>query len=65
MYPYSQDKVRYEYLMEVLSVYRLTLGQPRQEELMEAIKKEKWDAKELEKLYINLSPWRKNCYNRK
>lgn len=43
--------------MDVLSVYRLTLGQPRQEELFETIHKENWDMDELEKLYINLSPW--------
>lgn len=64
MYPYSRDKTRYEYLIEVLSIYRLTLGQPRQEELMEAIRKENWDPDQLEKLYINLSPWQKNYHQR-
>jgi hypothetical protein len=57
MYPFSQDKCRYDRLLEVLSVYRLTLGQPRQEELYEAIQKEHWDEASLEELYINLSPW--------
>lgn len=57
MYPYSQDRCRYDHLMDVLSVYRLTLGQPRQEELFETIHKENWNMDELKKLYINLSPW--------
>ena len=59
MYPFSQDKCRYDRLLEVLSVYRLTLGQPKQEELYEAIRKEHWDEASLEELYINLSPWLK------
>ncbi|WP_294852339.1 helicase-related protein [uncultured Oscillibacter sp.] len=57
MYPYSQDHEKYNRLLEVLSLYRLTLGQPRQEELLEAIKKSNWDLAQLKKLYINLSPY--------
>ena len=34
MYPYSQDHVRYDRIIKILSLYRLTLGQPRQEELI-------------------------------
>ena len=63
MYPFSQDRCRYDRLMDMLSVYRLTLGQPRQEELYEAIRKEHWDAASLEKLYINLSPWFKQNHD--
>lgn len=63
MYPYSQDRCRYDHLMDVLSVYRLTLGQPRQEELFETIHKENWDMDELKKLYINLSPWNRAHHN--
>lgn len=47
----------------VLSVYRLTLGQPRQEELFETIHKENWNMDELKKLYINLSPWNQPHHN--
>lgn len=60
MYPFSQDRCRYDRLLEVLSIYRLTLGQPKQEELYEAIHKEHWDEASLEELYINLSPWIKD-----
>lgn len=63
MYPYSQDRCRYDHLMDVLSVYRLTLGQPRQEELFETIHKENWNMGELKKLYINLSPWNRAHHN--
>ncbi len=63
MYPYSQDRCRYDHLMDVLSVYRLTLGQPRQEELFETIHKENWNMDELKKLYINLSPWNRAHHN--
>lgn len=63
MYPYSQDGHRYDRLLEVLSVYRLTLGQPKQEELFEAIKKECWNEDELQQLYINLSPWFRQAGN--
>lgn len=47
----------------LLSVYRLTLGQPRQEELFETIHKENWNMDELKKLYINLSPWNRAHHN--
>lgn len=57
MYPYSQDHEKYNRLLEVLSLYRLTLGQPRQEELLETIKKSDWDLTQLKRLYINLSPY--------
>jgi len=57
MYPFSKDGARYERLLEVLSAYRLTLGQPRQEELLEMIRKENFDMEELQQLYMDLSPW--------
>jgi hypothetical protein len=57
MYPYSQDNEKYNRLLEILSLYRLTLGQPRQEELLAAIKKSNWDIAQLKKLYVNLSPY--------
>lgn len=57
IYPYSQDLEKYNRLLEVLSLYRLTLGQPRQEDLLAAIKKSNLDLEKLKKLYINLSPY--------
>jgi len=37
MYPFSRDELQYERLIKILSLYRLTLGQARQEELLEYI----------------------------
>ena len=37
MYPYSKDGVRYQRLIDLLSSYRLTLGQPRQEYIADTI----------------------------
>ena len=34
LYPMSIDEVRYKRLIDVLSLYRLTMGQPRQEEIL-------------------------------
>ena len=59
MYPYSQDRLRYNRMIEVLSLYRLTLGQPRQEELLQAIQNLDLTETELEQLFINLSPFSK------
>ncbi|MFZ3132126.1 MAG: DEAD/DEAH box helicase family protein [Desulfosporosinus sp.] len=59
MYPYSQDRYRYNRMIEILALYRLTLGQPRQEELFEAISKAHWETGEIEELFINLSPYTK------
>lgn len=44
---------------KVLSLYRLTLGQARQEELLDYIYKEFDDVEELKKLFIDLSPFSK------
>ena len=58
MYPFSLDENRYERLIKILSLYRLTLGQPRQEELLESIlDKDLVDENELYELCINLSPF--------
>lgn len=35
MYPFSRDEAVYERLIKILSVYRLTLGRARREELLE------------------------------
>jgi len=59
MYPLSKDELNYERLIKILSLYRLTLGQPRQEELLEYLFKEFRDTSELKKLFIDLSPFSK------
>ena len=62
IYPMSSDIVRYERLVKILSLYRMTLGQPRQEELLEYVFSN-CDENEIEdmkkELFINLSPWSK------
>ena len=55
---YSRVK-EYERLIKILSLYRLTLGQSRQEELLEYLFKEFRDTSELKKLFIDLSPFSK------
>jgi len=55
MYPYSKDKAIYERLLKILSLYRVTMGQARQEELLEYLWSNR-DADELMELFINLSP---------
>lgn len=59
MYPMSNDEVNYERLIKILSLYRLTLGQARQEELLEYLFKEFKDTSGLKKLFIDLSPFSK------
>lgn len=56
MYPFSQDRIRYERIKKILNLYRLTLGQPRQEELISVFDKELLDGQQ-EELYMNLSPY--------
>ena len=59
MYPYSRDGLAYERLIKILSLYRLTLGQARQEELLEYLLKNCDNADHLKELFINLSPFYK------
>ena len=59
MYPFSRDEIAYERLIKILSLYRLTLGQARQEELLEYLFRECNNPAELKKLFINLSPFSK------
>lgn len=59
MYPYSRDGLAYERLIKILSLYRLTLGQARQEELLEYLFKNCENPDELKALFINLSPFYK------
>ncbi len=57
--PYSREIKQMERILTTLTLYRLTFGQPRQEELVEALYK-KLQEKDLDKirkkLLINLSP---------
>lgn len=62
MYPMSKDEITYERLIKILSLYRLTLGQARQEELLEYLFQECGDPDELKKLFIDLSPFSKEGY---
>ena len=59
MYPMSKDEVNYARLIKILSLYRLTLGQARQEELLEYLFKEFKETSGLKKLFIDLSPFSK------
>lgn len=59
LFPLSKDTLNYDRLIKVLSLYRLTLGQARQEELLEYIFSN-FDSQhqdELKKMFINLSPF--------
>lgn len=59
MYPFSRDAAMYERLMKILSLYRLTLGQARQEELLEYLLKNHNRDEDLRGLFMNLSPFYK------
>ena len=56
MYPFSRDEAKYERLIKILSLYRLTLGQARQEELLDT-KLIDYDFEDVKDLFINLSPF--------
>ena len=58
-YPMSRDEIKYTHLIKILNYYRLTLGQPRQEELLEFLFSEIKDAENLKQLFIDLSPFSK------
>lgn len=63
IHKYSKDQSKYEQLKATLGLYRLTFGQPRQEELIEAFKESHLTTEEIETLrktlLINLSPLKK------
>lgn len=56
IYPMSEEKARYHRLIEILSMYRLTMGQPRQEELLQLLKG-KVTKEQTKKLLFDLSPY--------
>lgn len=58
MYPFSKDENNYQRLIKILSVYRLTLGQARQEELVQYLLDGGFgDSEYKQELFINLSPY--------
>lgn len=56
MYPLSEDKSKYNRLIKVLSLYRLTMGQPRQEELLQMLE-DKAAPEQLKQLLFDLCPF--------
>lgn len=56
LYPMSIDEVRYKRLIDVLSLYRLTMGQPRQEELLQLLEG-KVTEEQMQQLLFDLSPY--------
>lgn len=59
MYPLSQDVERYDKLIKVLSLYRLTMGQPRQEELVDMLAGVV-SHDMIDEMIFNLSPYFRN-----
>lgn len=59
MYPMSEDESRYSRLIKVLSLYRLTMGQPRQEELLQMLEG-KISKEQIKQLIFDLSPYNRN-----
>jgi len=63
IYPMSEERGRYKHLIDVLSLYRLTMGQPRQEELLQMLKGIITN-KQIQKLLFDLSPYSRNMKKR-
>ncbi|MCQ2522167.1 MAG: helicase [Lachnospiraceae bacterium] len=59
LYPFSRDTLSYRRLIKILSLYRLTLGQARQEELLEYLFENSKKLDNLQSFFINLSPFYK------
>jgi hypothetical protein len=57
-YPLSQDHDRYRRLKDDLVLYRLTFGQPRQEDMVELLRRRgvHLDRAKLEQLRLDLRP---------
>ncbi|MDE6478866.1 MAG: helicase [Muribaculaceae bacterium] len=56
MYPMSEEVSRYSRLIKVLSLYRLTMGQPRQEELLQMLEG-KMSPEQIKQLLFDLCPF--------
>lgn len=59
MYPMSEDTSRYSRLIKVLTLYRLTMGQPRQEELLQMLEG-KISPDHIKQLLFDLCPFNRN-----
>lgn len=60
LYPFSKDVIAYGRLLKLLSLYRLTLGQARQEEILNSILASSQNIDELTReLFISLCPFKK------
>lgn len=59
LYPLSRDRYKYERLIKVHALYRMTLGQPRQEELLNLLKNMHLSDEQLKELTIDLCPYNK------
>lgn len=59
LYPLSRDRYKYERLIKVLALYRMTLGQPRQEDLLNLLKNMHLSDEQLKELTIDLCPYNK------
>ena len=57
LYPLSRDEFKYKRLIDVLSLYRLSLGQPRQEELIDMFEKRNISQDVLHQLTMDLCPF--------
>lgn len=60
LFPLSKDVIHYKEIISLLTLYRLTFGQPRQEELIKSFKDLAGDEEKLRDIYerflLNLSP---------
>lgn len=59
LYPLSRDHVKYQQLIKILSLYRMTLGQPRQEELLGLLSERNLETEQIKELTLNLCPFDK------
>lgn len=59
LYPLSRDRYKYERIIKVLALYRMTLGQPRQEELLSLLRNMHLSDEQLKELTIDLCPYNK------
>lgn len=59
LYPMSEEYGRYQRLIGILSLYRLTMGQPRQEELLQLLEG-KVTEEQMRELLFDLCPFSRN-----
>lgn len=59
LYPMSRDENEYSRLIKILSYYRIALGQPRQEEVLDTLFKNVHNVDKLKELFLDLSPFDK------